>query len=137
MAKRTFIDMVADWEAFAAEQEKLPPEKRKTRLAPLATRRQYRDNSVKHMYGITLEQVEAMYTAQQGRCANIGCRKEIPLEGRTRHIDHCHKTGKVRGILCRGCNVALGMLGEDAKRIAGLLDYAGFADLSRYFKKDT
>jgi hypothetical protein len=38
-------------------------------------------------------------------------------------IDHCHTTGKIRGVLCRGCNRSLGMLGDDIPSIERLLAY--------------
>jgi hypothetical protein len=41
----------------------------------------------------------------------------------TWHVDHDHKTGKARGLLCNTCNVGLGMLGEDENRILGLIKY--------------
>lgn len=53
-------------------------------------------------YGLTIEQHRAMVVAQNGMCAI--CENPGSL-----CIDHCHKTGNVRGLLCRQCNTALGM----------------------------
>jgi hypothetical protein len=39
------------------------------------------------------------------------------------HVDHDHKTGKVRGLLCNTCNTSLGLLSEDKNRITGLITY--------------
>lgn len=39
------------------------------------------------------------------------------------HVDHCHSTGKVRGLLCSNCNTALGLLKDDSHIIANLLTY--------------
>lgn len=52
-------------------------------------------------YGLTVEQVEAMRVAQEGRCAV--CFKVKPLQ-----IDHDHVTGKVRALLCALCNTSVG-----------------------------
>lgn len=41
------------------------------------------------------------------------------------HIDHCHKTGKVRGILCSKCNTALGLLDDSIDKIEQLKSYLG------------
>lgn len=39
------------------------------------------------------------------------------------HIDHCHETGKVRGVLCRKCNVAIGSLGDNAQGLQKAIRY--------------
>ncbi len=54
-------------------------------------------------YGITAEYFNEMYDLQEGRCGI--CDK--PFQKRP-DVDHDHKTGEVRGLLCRGCNVGLG-----------------------------
>lgn len=55
-------------------------------------------------YGITLEIYEQIFKDQEGRCAIC---KELPGKKRL-NVDHCHETGKVRGLLCTNCNHALG-----------------------------
>lgn len=71
-------------------------------------------------YGLSVDEFEAMWVSQGGRCS--ACH-DVLVDGPATHIDHCHKTGVVRGILCRSCNVALGQLGDDPIRIQGLLMY--------------
>lgn len=69
----------------------------------------YLNNKLKmrvEAYGLTLEQFNKMWSDQNGICAI--CPKELYIEGSATHIDHCNKTGKVRGILCRSCNVSIG-----------------------------
>jgi hypothetical protein len=56
-------------------------------------------------YGITLEQKVSMIKSQNSKCAI--CDKEFEST-RSTHVDHCHTTGKVRGILCNVCNTKLG-----------------------------
>jgi len=80
------------------------------------------------MYGITQEHYQEMFLAQNGKCA-VCKQPETDLDTRTQkianlHIDHDHKTGKVRALLCRGCNTAYGQLNEDPDRIRMLLKYA-------------
>ncbi len=65
-------------------------------------------------YGITTEQYTAIWE-EQGRCCGI-CKGVTPGP-KSWHIDHDHKTRKVRGILCHSCNTGLGLLGDT---IAGL-----------------
>lgn len=53
------------------------------------------------VYGLTDKQYQAFKKKQKGRCAL--CKRKAKLD-----IDHCHKTNRVRGLLCRRCNVCLG-----------------------------
>lgn len=62
-----------------------------------------------------------MLASQGGVCA--ACGTDEP-GGRGWHTDHSHKSGEVRGVLCGYCNVALGMMQEDATRLRKLADYA-------------
>lgn len=55
-------------------------------------------------YGLTVEQYDIMLVAQSGRC-NV-C--TIPML--KPNVDHCHETGRVRGLLCWSCNIAIGYL---------------------------
>jgi hypothetical protein len=69
----------------------------------------WRKNSIKKEYGITFEQYEAMVVAQGGTC--LVCCEPFPEDKngkRQTHIDHCHETNDVRGVLCYLCNVMLG-----------------------------
>lgn len=70
------------------------------RLSPHEKRRAH----LKHRYGITVEQYDEMLAAQGGHCAL--CPWE-PSDGKVLAVDHDHETGRVRGLLCRGCNLAL------------------------------
>ena len=56
------------------------------------------------MYGITLEDKNKMIALQNNKC--LICEKEFK-NSRSTHLDHCHITGKVRGILCHVCNTKL------------------------------
>lgn len=61
-------------------------------------------------YNLTVEEYKDLERSQGGLCA-ICCG---PPTGRgTLHIDHCHSTGKVRGLLCTQCNTGLGMMNDD------------------------
>ncbi len=66
--------------------------------------RSARNAHLRDTYGITADQYDAMLLAQGGKCAICGA---IP-EARSFPVDHCHKTGKVRAILCPGCNTGIG-----------------------------
>ena len=76
---------------------------------------------LKKMYGITLEEREEMSKASQGRC--YVCGAPDGTDRNPHHIDHNHDTGELRGLLCVGCNVSLGLLEENPDRIRALADY--------------
>lgn len=67
-------------------------------------------------YGISIDDINRLW--EKPHCYNPGCSNITRL-----HIDHDHETGKVRGLLCGGCNTSLGNLGEDVGRILGLAEY--------------
>ena len=60
-----------------------------------------RKSQLKGCYGITPEEFNKLLEQQEGKCA-------ICASLKANTVDHCHKTGKIRGILCRSCNVAIG-----------------------------
>ena len=71
-------------------------------------------------YGLTGEDYERMFDAQQGLCAI--CQKpesdKYPSGVRKRlNVDHDHETGKVRALLCRACNVGIGNLGDRSETV--------------------
>lgn len=70
-------------------------------------------------YGITKEQVLALF-GDTPTC--FICKAEIK-KTKSIHIDHCHKTGTVRGILCNTCNVGIGLLKEDVQVLQSAIMY--------------
>lgn len=88
------------------------------------------DKTLRRKYGITLVDYNKLFEAQGGVCAL--CKKGETTkrmkkgEGRERlAVDHCHDTGRVRGLLCFKCNTAIGSLGdteEDAQKVVEYLN---------------
>ena len=76
---------------------------------------------LKSRFGLRVEDYYQILSAQNGGCSACG---EAPKAGKKLCVDHNHKTGKVRGLLCFPCNVSLGALKEDPNRIRGLLAYS-------------
>ncbi len=74
--------------------------------------------ALKTRYGLTQADVEKMLLAQDVSCGI--CKKEMLKP----HIDHCHSTGKVRGLLCHRCNTRLGGL-DDAQWRSAAMQYLG------------
>lgn len=71
----------------------------------------HRDRVMRRKYGIGLAEFDAMVAAQGGGCAI--CKATVNPDANSLAVDHCHKTGKVRGILCGRCNKALGLFNDD------------------------
>jgi hypothetical protein len=74
---------------------------------------------LKRHFGITLEQYGDMLVEQGHACAI--CNK--PDRWRSLAVDHCHKSGKVRGLLCGWCNTALGKFEDDPDRLTAAISY--------------
>lgn len=73
-------------------------------------------------YGITLDEFNAMLVSQGGRCAI--CRTDTPGGKGQFNVDHCHGTGRVRGILCERCNRRLlAAAGDDPELLRRAADY--------------
>ena len=71
-------------------------------------------------YGITPEQWEEIYDNQEGRC--FICGKHQSQQNRRLCVDHNHKTGKVRGLLCVSCNAKLGWFENNFDKVTLYLD---------------
>jgi len=74
----------------------------KERQQQLRDPKQQRARMLKHLYGLTVEQWDAMLIAQVGLCALC----DEPMKNP--HVDHSHVTGEVRSLLCLRCNTMLG-----------------------------
>ncbi len=79
-------------------------------------------NRIKTRYNLTVEEYDAMVEAQGGVCAICGGVETHPSRKRL-SIDHDHKTGKVRGILCYSCNTGLGKFRDSARRLEAAAEY--------------
>ena len=98
--------------AYSREWRKKNPEK-----VAIITRK----SLLKSRFGITIEAYDKMLADQRGVCALCGG----PPGGRwqTFHVDHCHETGRIRGLLCHHCNTGLGSLGDSEESLERALRY--------------
>jgi hypothetical protein len=80
---------------------------------------------VERKFGVSYREYQKILEAQGGCCGNPNCKTKKPgAPGRKRfYIDHCHVTGKIRGLLCHSCNLALGHVQDDVKKLKGLIEY--------------
>lgn len=87
----------------------------------LKTARNTRLQRVLAIHGVSIETYEAMLERQNGKCKICG---EVP-KGYRKHlcIDHCHSTGRVRGLLCHTCNAGIGFFRDDVTRLKAAIRY--------------
>lgn len=91
-------------------------------INPTLWRLKIRQSAVKSKYGLTLSQCEALLKGQSGKCAI--CRRGLErFASAGAHVDHCHRTGKVRGVLCHTCNKALGYFKDDPALLGRAIRY--------------
>lgn len=62
-------------------------------------------------FGITLEEYDFLLNHQEFKCGICGCGQADKTYGLA--VDHCHETNIIRGLLCRDCNIGLGMFKDD------------------------
>jgi len=75
------------------------------------------ERMLKNVYGLSLDEYNHMLINQDSSCA-ICSRHDIQL-----YVDHCHSSGKVRGLLCQHCNSGIGFLKDDPEIIRAALQY--------------
>lgn len=79
------------------------------------------DNQFKRKYGIGIDERDAMLTEQNGKCKI--CNEDFYAEAGTPHIDHCHSTGKIRGLLCKACNTGIGQMKDRIDLLTNAIKY--------------
>jgi hypothetical protein len=106
-------------ERYATDVEYRETCKKSARQRPPHKRREGR---LLKQFGISAEQYERMLAEQGGTCALCPA---VLSDGRGHMlaVDHCHATGRVRGLLCINCNQGLGKFGDDPKRLRRAADY--------------
>lgn len=75
-----------------------------------------------YKYGITPDEYDALLASQAGKCAICESTDHAATDWQ---VDHDHVTGAIRGLLCRPCNVALGLMRDDVDRMRRAIDYLG------------
>jgi hypothetical protein len=76
----------------------------------------HRNYDLQRKYGISLKDWLRLHAKQKGACAT--CLRVTNL-----HVDHCHTSGRVRGLLCRNCNMALGLVAENVETLLRQAQY--------------
>lgn len=81
---------------------------------------EYKDKKRKNVYGITTAEYNLMLSNQNGTCAIC-----LRVPDKSLCIDHCHVSGKVRGLLCNPCNKGLGLFKDNIDHLNRAIMYLG------------
>jgi hypothetical protein len=95
----------------------------KRHLQYLKHKRRQLDRDLFKHYGITRDQYNEMLAKQDNLCAICG--KHASDSHKGLHVDHCHETKKVRGLLCSACNIGIGMLKHNGTILRKAMEYLG------------
>lgn len=82
-----------------------------------------RSGHLRRSYGLTQADFEKMLDSQGGGCAICGTKQKYGEQKTRMVVDHCHKTNKVRGILCDLCNTALGKFHDNTNLLESAIVY--------------
>lgn len=98
-----------------------------SRVREKRTSEQYRKDDLKRKFGITPEQYKQILDSQNGVCSICGCEESVKhryKEGtQNLSIDHCHKTGNIRGLLCSNCNNGIGRFKDNPELLIKAAEY--------------
>lgn len=98
---------------------------RKRRATDLKAKRKKR-------YGLTQQEFDNLLQVQKGVCLICG---KTNYNGWNLSVDHCHDTGKVRGLLCNPCNTGLGGFMDNPNLLANAIRYLKESETAKYDKK--
>lgn len=76
---------------------------------------------LKNVYKITEAEYDRLFTEQAGRCRI--CQRHRDELGKELCVDHCHETGKIRGLLCHACNAGIGYLRHNPENLGRAISY--------------
>lgn len=78
---------------------------------------------IRSSYNLTLDEITSMHKAQDKKCKICGTAYDEVSKHGGLYIDHCHSSGKVRGLLCAKCNQLLGACGDSVVILQSAIDY--------------
>lgn len=103
---------------YLANRERMKEKSRRFKKTPRG-KEVYRKSLLKRQFGLSLEKYTEMFNSQSGLCAICNKSQSYKMLA----VDHNHKTGRVRGLLCSICNTVLGLLYEDMTTMKSMMDY--------------
>lgn len=129
-AKTARAQYLKDWIASRPKEYRTEAKKRHLKKGGPELKAKYaedqRERDLRLKYGMTVHEYDQMVIYQNGVCAI--CRQMESTGNRRLAVDHCHSIGKVRGLLCGQCNLAIGKMGDSPSRLRAAADYLEKAD---------
>lgn len=121
-AKRSHASLMADPTRLVRKRRQARENQRRRRKEEAD---KVRSGKLFAAYGITLDEYRVRHSAQDGLCAICGRPETATRRGKTMQlaVDHCHDTGRVRGLLCSRCNIGLGYFKHDLARLKSAMKY--------------
>ena len=126
MASKDKSKIATEWRKNNPEKAKIIQEKYRSSEKYVLT---YANSHLKRKYGITYEDYLSMYELQNKSCKICG-KSELRRNYQEKReqllplfVDHCHKTGKVRGLLCSKCNTGIGMFEDSIENLTSAISY--------------
>lgn len=116
--KNCHRDAMLEYRKTEAGKQTVQRAKGKYNLTPRAKRTK-KNYELKRRFNITLEQYDEMFEKQNGVCAIC----KLPEITMRLAVDHDHKTGEIRGLLCQRCNRFLGQAYEDLNILQNAIKY--------------
>lgn len=126
-------EKVREWEKRHRERHR-EARKKSVRDWQQRNRSHTRAYNLRRNFGITPEEYDRLRASQAGRCAICG--QPETMKSRKGHplplcVDHDHTSGKIRGLLCNSCNIAIGNLRDDPGRCLAAANYLEHHNRSR------
>jgi len=126
MAAKDKSKIAIEWRKNNPEKAKIIQEKYRASEKYVFT---YVNTHLKRKYGISYEDYFSMYKLQNNSCKICG-KSELRRNHKGKReqllplfVDHCHKTGKVRGLLCSKCNSGIGMFEDNIDNLISAISY--------------
>ena len=107
---------------------KLGKHRKSSRCKPCHNEYDYKldkNSKLKRAYGITLSEYQELLSKQDSKCAICGVDNNGKYRNKPRAfaVDHCHTTGKIRGLLCSDCNTGIGLLKDNINFLQSAIKY--------------
>lgn len=117
-------DNLQSWCKLCAQDPNVKADRLKYRNRPEVKQKRslyIRSWQLKREYNLTLDQYNQMLEQQNYSC--LICEREQSIFDKKLSVDHDHKTGKIRGLLCSNCNAMLGHINDDIQKMKRAIKY--------------